>query len=130
MSARSRFVSWLKISRTGADARRMAISSRLSVEQALERLRVALLDDRVLEVVDLVAELVEEREVAVDEVVAEGPQQVVRAAAEDRAEPVAAEVVDRPRVPVGVVDRQQEAASRGRCRSRSATIGRRSRART
>ena len=80
----------------------------LQVEQPLERLRVALLDDRVLDEVDLVAELVHEREVAVDQVVAQRPQEVIGAAGQDRRQPVAAEVVGRPRVPRGGVGRQQE----------------------
>ena len=56
----------------------------LELEQPLDGLRRRLPDDLVLDVVDRVADPVGEREVAVDQVVGDRPQQVVRTALEDR----------------------------------------------
>ena len=80
----------------------------LQLEQLLDRVRGRLADDLVLDVVDGVADPVGEREVAVDQVVGDRPQQVVGPVLEDRLH-AAGKVVPRPRVPVDVVDGQQEA---------------------
>ena len=84
----SRFVSWLKTSRVGLAARRTSMSSRLSANRRSSVSGVGLRDDRVLDLVDGVAEPVGVREVAVDDVVADRPQQVVRAVGQDRPDPV------------------------------------------
>ena len=78
-AAISRFVSWLKISRAGDVARRIVEQLALQREQPLERPVGRRLDDLVLELVDLVAEPVEDREVAVDDRVGEGVEEVVGA---------------------------------------------------
>ena len=80
----------------------------LELEQLLDGVRGRLADHLVLDVVDGVADPVGEREVAVDQVVGDRPQQVVRPVLEDRRQ-AAGQVVPRPRVPVDVVDGQQEA---------------------
>ena len=72
----SRLVSWLKTSRVGLVARRTSMSSRLRANSA--RGPPAPPGGRpVLDLVDRVPEPVGEREIAIDDVVAEGPQQVV-----------------------------------------------------
>ena len=77
---RSRFVSWLKISRAGDIARRRPISSRLSANSRSSVHDVGLRDDVVLERVDLVLDRVEHREVGVHDAVGDGVEQEVRAA--------------------------------------------------
>ena len=111
-------------------ARRTSISSRLSAKSRSSGPVGRRRDDLVLDVVDRVAEPVGEREVAVDDVVGERPQQVVRAVAEDRARrPTRRWCVGRGSQS-GVVDGEQEAVGRGRCRARTATTSPRSAART
>ena len=82
-SARSRFVSWLKISRAGDIARRSPMSWRLSANSRSRVQVLGLRDDVVLERVDLVLDRVEHREVAVDDAVGEGVEQEVRAATQE-----------------------------------------------
>ena len=103
----SRLVSWLKTSRVGLAARRTSMSSRFSANSRSSASGDACADDRVLDVVDGIAESVGEREVAVDDVVADRPQQVVRAMGEDGGH-AGAQVMRRARVPARVVDGEQE----------------------
>ena len=62
------------------------------LEEALDDPLAGLADDVGLEVVDLVAELVEDREVAVDQAVDDGPEQVVGALVEEVLRPAAQRV--------------------------------------
>ena len=98
----SRLVSWLKISRTGLIERRTSMSSRFSANSASSVSGFGAPDDLVLDLVDGEAEAVREREVAVDDVVGERPQEVVRAVAQDRLD-AGAQVVRRARLPRRIV---------------------------
>ena len=82
------------------------MSSRLSLNSRSTVSGVGLADDCVLDLVDGVADPVGEREVAVDEVVRDGPQQVIRTVRQDRSD-ARRQVVAGPGIPVGVVDGEQ-----------------------
>ena len=73
----------LNISRSGAVTRRIWISWRLRSNSRSSRALIGPADHLVLQVVDLVAELVEDGEVSVDDVVGESPQQMARAPRQD-----------------------------------------------
>ena len=79
----------------------------MSAKRCLQRLGPGVRDDVLLDVLDRVAEQVEEREVAVDDRVDQRPEQVVGPAGEHRRE-AAAQGGHRARVPLGTVDGQQE----------------------
>jgi len=70
-------VSWLKISRWGAMTWRILTSARLSPNSRSQRRASRLVDDPILQVVDLVLQPVEDREVRVHECVQERPEEVV-----------------------------------------------------
>ena len=80
----------------------------LELEHPLDGVRGRLANDLVLDVVDGVADPVREREVAVDQVVRDRPQEVVRPVGQDGRHAIR-QVMTGPRVPVDVVDGQQEA---------------------
>ena len=97
----------------------------LELEQLLDGLRGRLADDLVLDVVDGVADPVGEREVAVDEVVGDRPQQVIRAVLEDRRD-AAGQVVRRRADPSPRCGRSAGTRGRARCRARRRRPRRRS----
>ncbi len=81
----------------------------LQPEEALQRLSSRLVDDPVLQVVDLVLQPIEDREVRVNQDVQEGPQQEVRATLQERPGALA-QVWGGPRVPGASVNGEEERA--------------------
>ena len=100
-------MSWLKISRIGAAARRMTSSSVLSAKRRLSVSGRAFAMTSVLDVLDRVAQQVQEREVAVDDRVDQRPEEVIGTARQHGRES-AAQGRHRARVPPRPVDGQQE----------------------